>query len=461
VSDTEHVLFASQALLSDGWAQDVLFRIGRDGEIATISTNASGDNAQVMLGPVLPGMTNVHSHAFQRALAGRTERAGPSDDSFWTWRDAMYRFVSKLTPDHVEAIATQLYIEMVKQGYTAVGEFHYLHHGPDGTPYDEISEMSGRVIAAARQAGIAITHLPVLYGFGGFGGVPVADAQKRFHNEPEAVLRIVENLRRQYGSDLNVRIGLAPHSLRAVTASTLSETVDGLHGDDSSAPVHIHVAEQVKEVTDCLSWSGRRPVGWLFDHIEPDQRWCLIHATHLSSEERQRIVESGAVAGLCPTTEANLGDGLFPFDGFERAGGHFAIGSDSHVSISPVEELRWLEYGQRLLTRRRNVAASPSQPSVGGTLWRAAAKGGAQAIARKTGVLAPGMQADLIVLDGDHINLADRRGDDILDGLIFSGNDRVVRDVMVGGKWRVVDGHHAEEEKAEKDYRAVLSHLLS
>lgn len=461
MSDTEQALFAPQALLSDGWAKNVLLRVGRNGEIATISANASADSAQVMRGPVLPGMTNVHSHAFQRALAGRTERAGPSDDSFWTWRDAMYRFVSRLMPDHVEAIAAQLYIEMLKQGYTAVGEFHYLHHGPDGTPYDDIAEMSARVIASAQKTGIAITHLPVLYGFGGFGGALVADAQNRFHNQPEAMLRIVERLRNRYGSDRNVSIGLAPHSLRAVTDFTLSETVNALHDADPFAPVHIHIAEQGKEVTDCLTWSGRRPVDWLYDHVEPDPRWCLIHATHLSSEERQRIVDSGAVVGLCPTTEANLGDGLFPFDGFERAGGQFAVGSDSHVSISPVEELRWLEYGQRLLTRRRNVAASPGQPSVGGALWRAAAKGGAQAIARETGELAPGMQADLIVLDGDHINLADRQGDDILDGLIFSGNERVVRDVMVGGGWKVIGGHHLEEEKVEKDYRAVLSHLLT
>ena len=445
-------LFADQALLAEGWARDVLFRFGPDGAIAAVTPEATPNGAPIAAGPVLPGMVDVHSHAFQRALAGRTERAGPVEDSFWTWREAMYGFVRRLTPDQVEAIAALLYIELLKQGYTSVGEFHYLHRTPDGAPYDDVAEMSVRVIAAARGAGIAITHLPVLYGYGSFGGVPLEDAQRRFQNTPDELLRIVEALRRQYREDPEVRIGVAPHSLRAVTRETLTETVAALHADDPDAPVHVHVAEQEKEVADCFAWSGQRPVDWLFDHAQPDPRWCLIHATHATDAELRRIAKSGAVAGLCPTTEANLGDGIFPLPPYLDAGGVYAVGSDSNSSVSPVEELRWLEYGQRLRDRRRNVAAASERSSVGAALWIAAAAGGAQAV---------GNRADLIVLDGGDPDLAGRQGDDILDAFVFAGNDCRVRDVMVGGDWQVVRGHHAEEEIAADAYRNVLRELFS
>lgn len=453
--------FAAQALLADGWARDVLFRFDEDGTIQSATPDTSARGATIVAGPVLPGMVDVHSHAFQRALAGRMERASAGEDSFWTWRETMYGFVLRLNPDQVEAIAGQLYVELLKQGYTAVGEFHYLHHAPDGGAYDEIAEMSLRIVAAARQSGIAITHLPVLYGYGGFGGAPVGDAQRRFQNSPDSLMRIVETLRGRFDDDPEVRIGLAPHSLRAVTNETLTETVVGLHKVDPTAPVHIHVAEQEKEVADCLAWSGQRPVDWLFDNAQPDPRWCLIHATHVSDTEVARIAGVGAVAGLCPVTEANLGDGIFPLPPFLAAGGIYAVGSDSNNTVSPVEELRWLEYGQRLRVGRRNIAADPRRPSVGAALWKAAAAGGAQALARPSGVLAAGKRADLIVLDGDQLDLAGQEGDDILDTLIFAGNEKRVRDVMVGGAWRVVDGHHVSEENAAQAYRNVLHELLS
>lgn len=460
-SAREDALFARQALLGEGWARDVLFRFGPDGGIVSAMPGCVPDGAPVAAGPVLPGMVNVHSHAFQRALAGRAERAGPGPDSFWTWRETMYRFVSMLTPVHAEAIAAQLYIEMLKQGFTAVGEFHYLHHGPDGVPYGDPAEMSVRIVGAARRAGIAITHLPVLYGYGGFGGAPVATAQRRFWNAPERLLDIVAALRRRYGRDPDVTIGVAPHSLRAVTAETLNETVTAIRAQDPDAPVHIHIAEQEKEVADCVAWSGARPIEWLFDHAAPDSGWCLVHATHATTEELGRIAGSGAVAGLCPTTEANLGDGFFGLTPFRDAGGIYAVGSDSNSSVSPVEELRWLEYGQRLRDRQRNIVASDDRPSVGGTLWRAACAGGAQALGRAAGALAPGRRADLIVLDGDHVDIAGRRGDDVLDALIFAGNDRLVRDVMVGGVWRVREGRHGAEESAARGYRDALAGLLA
>lgn len=455
------VLFAAQAQLDYGWARDVLFRFEEDGTIQSATPDSSAHGAPIAAGPVLPGMVDVHSHAFQRALAGRTERAAAGEDSFWTWREAMYRFVLRLNPDQVEAIASQLYVELLKQGYTAVGEFHYLHHAPDGGAYDEIAEMSLRIVAAARRSGIAITHLPVLYGYGGFGGAPVGDAQRRFRNTPDSLMRIVETLRGRFADDPEVRIGMAPHSLRAVTYETLTETVAALRVDDPTAPVHIHVAEQKKEVADCLAWSGQRPVDWLFDKAQPDPRWCLIHATHASDAEVALIAGSGAVAGLCPVTEANLGDGIFPLPPFLAAGGIYAVGSDSNNAVSPVEELRWLEYGQRLRDGRRNIAADPRRPSVGAALWKAAAAGGAQALARPAGALAAGKRADLIVLDGDQLDVAGRDGDDILDTLIFAGNENRVRDVMVGGVWRVVDGHHAAEENAANAYRNALHELLS
>ncbi len=454
-------VFAQQALLAEGWARDVLIDIDDKGRFGRITTGVSRGDASVAAGPVLPGMANVHSHAFQRALAGYTERAGPNEDSFWTWREAMYRFVSRLSPDQLEAISQQLFIEMLKQGYTSVGEFHYVHHGSDGVPYDDPTEMSERVISAARQVGLAITHLPVLYGFGGFAGAPLTETQKRFHNNPDALLRIVETLRYRHREDAGVRIGVAPHSLRAVTQNTLETMISDLHKIDETAPIHIHVAEQEKEVADCLAWSGKRPVEWLFEHANPDRRWCLIHATHTTNEELKRMAKSGVVVGICPTTEANLGDGLFPFRAYLDVGGAFAVGSDSHVSTSPVEELRWLEYGQRLATQRRNIAALPGRPSAGGSLWQSASTGGAQALARPTGAIAEGLQADLIVLDGSHANVAGRWDDDILDGLIFAGNDRLVRDVMVGGTWCIADGHHAMESAAAKNYGCAVAALLS
>ncbi len=461
MTGAESRLFAGQALLAEGWARDVLFRFAADGTIDSATPDASPDGAPVAGGPVLPGMVDVHSHAFQRALAGRTERAGPGEDSFWTWREAMYGFVRRLSPDQVGAIAAQLYVELLKQGYTSVGEFHYLHHAPDGAPYDNVAEMSVRVVAAARGAGIAITQLPVLYGYGGFGGAPLGDAQRRFRNTPDQLLRIVESLRDRFGGDPDVRIGAAPHSLRAVTHETLTETVAALHAGDPDAPVHIHVAEQEKEVADCLAWSGQRPIDWLFDHAQPDPRWCLIHATHATDTELSLIAGSGAVAGLCPATEANLGDGIFPLPPFLAAGGAYAVGSDSNSSLSPVEELRWLEYGQRMRDRRRNIAADPARPSVGASLWTAAASGGAQALGRSAGVLAAGKRADLIVLNGGDVDFDGRHGDDILDAFIFVGNRCRIRDVMVGGAWQVVDGHHAAEENAAKAYRNALRELLS
>jgi len=454
-------LFAKRALLPDGWARDVVFAISDAGDLTTVTPNAAPGNAKRAGGTVLPGMPNLHSHAFQRAMAGLAERAGPTGDSFWTWREVMYGFVRRLRPEHVQAIAAQLYVEMLKAGYTAVGEFHYLHHDPEGRPYSDPAEMARRVVAAAKDTGIGMTLLPVLYGYGGFGGQPAGEGQRRFLNEPDRLLAIISALRTDTAADPQVAVGLAPHSLRAVTADTLTAAVAEMHAMDGHAPIHIHVAEQGKEVQDCIEWSGARPVEWLLQNAPVDPRWCLVHATHITDEEAARLAASGAVAGLCPTTEANLGDGVFPAPDYLAEGGVFGIGSDSHISVSPIEELRWLEYGQRLTHKQRNLLAGGEEvPSVGALLFRRALAGGAQAMARPIGRLAPGCRADLLVLDDDSPALYGRDEDVLLDSLIFAGNANPVRAVMAGGRWVVQDGRHPREDKILTAFKAAMDELL-
>ncbi len=455
----ESLLFAERALLPEGWARDVLLEIGAEGFLTGVTPNAEAGAAPRAAGLVLPGMPNLHSHAFQRAMAGLAERAGPGDDSFWTWREVMYGFVRELDPDQVEAIAAQLYVEMLKAGYTAVGEFHYLHHAPDGSPYAELAEMSRRVIAAAKTTGIGITQLPVLYGYGDFGGQVAGEGQRRFLNDPDRFLKLVEVLLKEYRGDPQVRVGIAPHSLRAVTAETLSAAVAGLDALDDEAPIHVHVAEQNKEVQDCIAWCGERPVEWLLRNAAPGPRWCLVHATHVTEEEARRLAGAGLVVGLCPTTEANLGDGVFPAPAYLVTGGAFGIGSDSHISVSPVEELRWLEYGQRLTLRARNLLAGAAAPSVGARLYKLALAGGARALGRPIGRLAEGCRADLVVIDETRPALYGRSGDLLLDALVFAGNENPLRDVMVGGDWAVQDGRHGREEEVFSAYKAAVAGL--
>ena len=448
---------APEALLPSGMAKNVRLEVGDDGTFARVEANAAPAGAEMLAGPVLPGMPNLHSHAFQRAMAGLAERAGPKDDSFWTWRETMYGFAAKLSPEDLEAIATQLYIEMLKAGYTAVAEFHYVHHDRTGRPYARAGEMSDRIVAAARTAGIALTHLPVLYGFSGFGAKPPTEGQKRFILTPDAYLRLIDDLRAAHRGPL-VEIGAAPHSLRAVSPETLGVVLGGLA---PGSPVHIHIAEQTKEVEDCIAWSGQRPVEWLLSHHRVDRRWCLVHATHLSDAETAALTASGAVAGLCPTTEANLGDGLFPLAPYLAKTGTFGIGSDSNISVDPVEELRWLEYGQRLILRKRNVAETTPGASVGRALWSRAALGGAAALGQNIGALRAGVRADLVVLDPKAPALIGRQGDALIDSLVFAGGRKAVRDVMVGGRFVVRVGHHLEEGRALASYRDALARLTA
>lgn len=456
-------LFAETALLADGWAKNVLFEWDQQGTLTKIRDRLSPldvDGVDRAHGPVIPGMINLHSHAFQRAMAGLAERMGDPRDSFWTWREVMYSFLDRITPDDAHAIAAQLYLECLKRGYTAVGEFHYLHHATGGAHYDDIAEMSKQVVRAAVETGIGITHMPVLYAFGGFGEQPLGPAQQRFKNDVDNILDIIQTTGNAFSDNPNVQIGLAPHSLRAVSKDMLTTAVENLHCMEEHAPVHIHIAEQIKEVDDCINWSGSRPVDWLYDNAPVDERWCLVHATHLTDGECDRIAASKAVAGICPTTEGNLGDGLFPMLRFREQQGVWGIGSDSHVSQCPVEELRLLEYGQRLLHQRRNLIASEARPSVGATLWTEAARGGAQALGRDTGVLAVGKRADMVVLRGDHVNIDGRDEDSILDALVFAGNDCLIRSVMVGGQWKIDDGLHPQEDIINRRFKETLHKLM-
>lgn len=422
-----------------GWQHEV--KIGED----------AGDGVHACF--ALPGMPNLHSHAFQRAMAGLAERRGPGDDSFWTWREAMYKFASRIGPDELRAIATQLYVEMLKAGYTHVCEFHYLHNAPDGKAYADPAAMSKAIIEAARDAGIGLTLLPVLYMTGGFDGRPLSERQRRFGLSLDAYLLLLESLAALESRRL--RVGIALHSLRAVPEAAMREVLASPLAADRV--VHIHVAEQIGEVQDCLGVRDARPVQWLFDHADVDARWCLVHATHLEDSEMRAIAGSGAVAGLCPTTEANLGDGLFPLGGYLDADGAFGIGSDSHISVSPVEELRWLEYGQRLVTRRRNIAARKPGDGVGEMLWAAAWRGGRQA----SGLMDAGLCDDLIVLDDASPLLAARDASNVLDGFLFAGNVPLVRDVMAGGEWVVRDFRHRAEDRIAADYRGTVEKLTA
>ncbi|MQT35738.1 MAG: formimidoylglutamate deiminase [Pseudomonas helleri] len=451
------VFFAERALLPTGWATNVRIEVGADGFLTRIQANADAQGAQHLNGPVLPGMPNLHSHAFQRAMAGLAEVAGNPNDSFWTWRDLMYRLVGKISPEQLGVIARQLYIEMLKAGYTSVAEFHYVHHDLSGQPYANPAELALRISEAARSTGIGLTLLPVLYSHSGFGGQAPNEGQRRFINSTEQYLTLQQQLKPLLAQQPAQQLGLCFHSLRAVTPEQLN---DVLRASDTACPVHIHIAEQQKEVDDCLSWSGKRPIQWLYDNVEVDARWCLVHATHATPDEVRLMAHSQAVAGLCLTTEANLGDGIFPAVDYLAQNGRMGIGSDSHVSLSVVEELRWLEYGQRLRDQRRNRLYRSDQPMVGRTLYDAAVAGGAQAMGQPVAGLAVGQRADWLVLDGNDPYLATAQEDGILNRWLFAGGDRQVRDVVVNGQWVVRDGRHADEDVSSRDFTRVLGELL-
>lgn len=448
-------VFAPLALLPDGWSRDV--RVTFDGiRIATVEPGAAplpGDD-RLAGRALVPAMPNLHSHTFQRAMAGMTERRGPAEDSFWTWRALMYRFLDVLDPDEIEAISALAFMEMLEAGFGSVAEFHYLHHQPGGTRYADPAELAHRVAAAATETGIGLTLLPVLYTHGGADAAPLTGGQRRFGNDLNDFLRLREASAAHLPVD--AVLGAAPHSLRATTPDQLAALAAAI----PDGPLHIHAAEQVREVADVEAWLGARPVAFLLDDVGIDRRWTLVHCTQMTADETTRLAASGATAGLCPVTEANLGDGIFPGSAYLAGGGSLGIGSDSNVRISLAEELRGLEYSQRLALKARNVLADPGA-SVGATLHAAALAGGARALQRPCGAIAPGRLADLVAIDRDDLTLAPLADHALLDGWIFAAGDRVVREVWSAGRPVVRDGRHRARDHIEARYRAALKSVLS
>ncbi|UZW57447.1 formimidoylglutamate deiminase [Sphingobium sp. JS3065] len=447
-------LFFDRALLPGGWAKDVRLSI-RSGTFSSIDADCTPRPGEERQSCALPGMPNLHSHAFQRAMAGMAEHRGPAGNSFWTWREIMYRFLDRMNPDDVRAVAALAYMEMLEGGFTRVGEFHYLHHDQDGQRYAAIAEMSGAIIAAAADSGIGMTLLPVLYSHSGFGAQPPIQGQRRFLNDMDQFARLLNEARRIAEALPDAIVGVAPHSLRAVSAEQLASLGDMQpHG-----PIHIHIAEQMKEVDDCLAWSGKRPVEWLLSHADVDEHWCLVHATHLTAKETLSLAQSGAVAGLCPITEANLGDGLFPALDYVAAGGRYGIGSDSNVLIDATEELRLLEYGQRLTLRGRNIMAEGAGQSTGASLYQHALSGGSAALGVKAGI-APGAAADLVSLDMEHPSLLGK-ADAMLDAFIFASGRTAIDCVWRRGERVVTGGRHVKREAILRAYSVTLQKLIA
>jgi formimidoylglutamate deiminase len=445
--------FAS-ALLPSGWADDVHVSVA-DGVITEVTTGAAPEAGDERHPLAIPGIASLHSHAFQRGMAGLAETRGDTADTFWTWRETMYRFALGMSPEDTEAVATLLYVEMLEQGFTRVGEFHYLHHDRDGTPYSDPSEMAVRIARAAEISGIALTMLPSFYAHGSFGGAAPHAGQRRFICSVDQFARLVAATRQAVRGLPGANVGIAPHSLRAVTPYELAAIAPLAEG----GPVHIHAAEQVREVEECLAWSNRRPVEWLLEHAPMDQRWCLIHATHMTATETAALAQSGAVAGLCPITEGSLGDGIFPAREFLGAGGRFGVGTDSNVLVGVADELRQLEYGQRLKHRERNVLSRGPGVSTGRALFDAALAGGGQALAQPIVGLQPGARADIVTLDTTHPSLAGRRGDAVLDGWIFAGG--AVDCVWAGGTKMVEGGRHRLREAARACFNAAIRRLVA
>ena len=449
-------LFAADALLPGGWARSVTVDIDGDGIVTAVTRGAPASDAECVAGALLPGMPNVHSHAFQRAIAGRTGARANAGDSFWTWRQAMYGFLDHVDADAFEAVTAQCYVEMLKAGYTSVGEFHYVHNDPAGRPYADPAELARRVVAAAVDTGIGLTLLPVFYAHSGFGGAAPTTGQRRFLNTIDSFGRLVDALRPEAAAH-GCALGVAPHSLRAVTPAELAAVVAMAR---PGWPIHIHAAEQVREVAESIAWSGARPVQWLLDNAAVDARWCVVHATHLLAAETRGLAAAGAVVGLASTTEADLGDGTFAARAWLDVGGAFGVGTDSNTIVDPFAELRQLEWSQRVAHGARNVLGDAAAP-VGQSLYASAAKGGAQALARRCGGIVAGARADLIVLNPDDAAYAGAPVDALVDAAVFGPCRQPVRDVMVSGRWVVRDGRHPRETKTLTRYRREMLRLTA
>ena len=446
--------FFDQALLPSGWTRAVRLTV-RDGVIASVEPSSMFRSSDVRAAIALPGLSNLHSHAFQRGMAGLAETRGPVGDTFWTWREVMYRFLDRLDPEMVEAITALAFAEMLEGGFTRVGEFHYLHQSPDGAPYADPAELTARIAAAADDTGIGLTFLPVFYAHADFGGAPPKPGQRRFIHDLDSFARLLEATRAMAGGFEDATVGVAPHSLRAVTPDELQALI----GMGAAGPMHIHAAEQDKEVADCVAALGARPVEWLLANAPVDARWCLVHATQMTLSETLGLAQRGAVAGLCPITEANLGDGVFPSAAYLEAGGRFGLGTDSNIQIDAAAELRGLEYAQRLALKGRNVLADEPGASTGVSLFQKALAGGGQALGVPAG-LAVGAPADFFTLDADHPTLAARTGEAIVDSWVFAAGREAIDGVWRRGRQVVANGSHLNRAAIVQRYTAALRRLL-
>ncbi|USG62985.1 formimidoylglutamate deiminase [Sneathiella marina] len=450
--------YFSNILSGDGWQQDLLMTVDPSGRISALAEGSAADADYSHSGYAVPGMANVHSHAFQRAMAGLAEVSGEQADSFWSWRNVMYSFLGEINPDQLQAIASQLYVEMLKAGFTSVGEFHYLHNDINGQAFSDRAEMSKSIVAAAQETSIGLTLLPVLYQYSGFGAAEPKAQQYRFTQSLDQFVMLIDELQKRAGVVPGMNVGVAPHSLRAVDPESLAELMNSI---PKSMPCHIHIAEQMREVTDCQNWSGQRPVEWLSNNVELSNRWCLIHATHVLAEEVASVAQSGAVVGLCPITEANLGDGIFPAGDFMNRGGKIALGSDSNILVSLAEECRLLEYGQRLTLQSRNILGSMNT-STGEQIFTQAVSGGHQALGRPGNAgLEIGGRGSFAILDPKHPAIIGKPTRAIIDSWLFAGDNSVVKDVAIDGKLVVVDGHHSAEEAILNRFGTVMAELVA
>lgn len=447
-------IFSNRAWRSNGWSENAAITIN-DGVIVSIETGTKPEPDDILVDTLLPAQANLHSHSFQRAMAGMTEFRAAGQDSFWTWRTLMYQFLDHLTPDQIEAIAALVFMEMQEAGYASVGEFHYVHHQPGGHFYDDRAELSARILAAALHSGIGLTHLPVLYTYGGIDKAPLTGGQHRFGNSVDGFVDLMDAIEKtMIGVPDDYHLGIAPHSLRATAPDELARVTQ----EFGHRPVHMHIAEQPKEVLEISQWLGQRPVEWLLAHQDVDQDWCLIHATHMTTAETKAVARSGAVVGLCPITESNLGDGPFNGPEFIENFGCFGIGSDSNIRISLTEELRTLEYSQRLRDLSRNVMVEESR-SVGQYLYLTAASSGARAIHRHAGSIETGLLADFVAIDSTDPHLCALAPQQLFDGLCFAADDRVITDLWSAGRHMVQNGKHIKRQEILRSYRKAIGDL--